>query len=330
MQIRYVPPRIFRGAQIAEPALLVKRVEWRWILAAFALYALTIVVYFVIPAGTAFSRSLIGSAVYNHDAVLNAGIMEWGYRSIWTPGLHFFDWPAGFPLANGLAGTENLAGWQLFYSPLRAGGMSVAASYNITLLSSLIVAGLGCAALARRLGASSSGAVIAGFAFAFNPFHIDHAIHIQTMAICWSPLAILGLDIVLENRSLAGLAMLGVGYVLTFLCGMYFGVFLSMVIALYIVTALAVGRYRPSARGLLGIAITLIAGLAMLSPLFVHYFRFATSFGAYPHSRPSFRSHRCRSRRSCAHLRGLRHGIRHFSRHRCPAGLFQRFPASSH
>ena len=70
-----------------------------------------------------FNGILIGSAVYNHDAVLNAGILEWGYRSLWTSGLHVFDWPAGFPLKNGLAGTENLLGWQLIYSPMRAIGL---------------------------------------------------------------------------------------------------------------------------------------------------------------------------------------------------------------
>lgn len=240
--------------------------------------------YFVAPAGSAFSRSLLGTAVYNHDAVLNAGILEWGFRSISTSGLSFFDWPPGFPLKNGLAATENLAGWQLFYAPVRSLGATVAASYNVALLASFLVAGLSTAAFSRRLGASRAGALIAGFAFAFNPFHLDHAIHIQTMAICWSPLALLGLDLALEGRSYSGLAMLGSGFVMTFLCGMYFGVFLSMVIALYVLAALLARRYEPNVGALARIAATIAVALAVLSPIFIHYVRYASSFGAYPHT----------------------------------------------
>ena len=84
----------FGGADIAEPVLEEPRRDGRLIIAAVALYAFAVIVYFVLPSGAVFNRVLIGSAVYNHDAVLNAGILEWGYRSLWTPGLHFFDWPA--------------------------------------------------------------------------------------------------------------------------------------------------------------------------------------------------------------------------------------------
>ena len=261
-----------------------KWVGWRWIVAAFVLYAVTIAVYFVIPARAAFGETLIGSAIYNHDAVLNAGILEWGYRCLTTSGLHFFDWPAGFPLNNGLAGTENLSGWQLFYAPMRLAGATVAAAYSLTLLSSLMVAALGGAALSMRFGASRQGALIAGFAFAFNPFHIDHAIHIQTLAICWSPIAILGLDMALEEPAPRALGLLAFGFVMTFLCGMYFGVFLSMVIVLYVIIAIVAGRYRLKTRSLAGIAMSVVAALAVLSPMLIHYLRFASSFGPYLHS----------------------------------------------
>jgi hypothetical protein len=237
----------------------------------------------VLPAGGAFSRILIGSAVYNHDAVLNAGILEWGYQSLWTPGVHFFDWPAGFPLKNGLAGTENLLGWQLLYSPMRAAGASVPFSYNIALLSSLVIAGTTSAGLARRLGAPLSGALIGGFVFAFNPFHLDHLIHVQTMAVCWSPLAMLGLDISLEKQSVRGLSMLAAGILMTIASGVYFAVFLAMVLPAYAILCWLSGRYRFSPTSIGWVTATAAACVVASIPIIRPYVEFAHSYGRYPH-----------------------------------------------
>lgn len=255
----------------------------RWIPGAVALYAFTVIAYFVLPVAADFGRVLIGTAVYNHDAVLNAGILEWGFQSLWTPGLRVFDWPAGFPLKNGLAGTENLLGWQLIYSPMRAIGASVPASYNVTLLSSLIVAGTTCAALARRLGAPTSAALVGGFVFAFNPFHVDHLIHIQTMAVCWSPLALLGLDMSLEKRSWRGWILLVAGVVMTVASGMYFGVFLAAVLPAYAILCWLTGRYRFSIATIAPVAAAALASCIALLPIVLPYVEFARTYGRYPH-----------------------------------------------
>jgi hypothetical protein len=268
-------PRAADGRQI---------LDWKEWLLLIALYTTTVVVFFVIPVRNEFSSVLLGSAVFRHDAVLNAGILEWGYRSLWSSTLHVFDWPAGYPFANALAGTENLIGWQLFYSPMRAAGATVAASYNFALLASLVVSGIACAALARRYGVSRFGAAVAGFAFAFNPFHLEHTIHLQTMAVCWSPFAILALDMTLEKHSVRALVLLGTSFVLTVLCGMYFGIFLSIVLIGYAIAAWSAGRYRLEWRGVRDLMRVGVAATAVVFPLIWHYVTFARSFGAYPHS----------------------------------------------
>jgi hypothetical protein len=255
----------------------------RFYAALIALYTVTILLFFVAPVGSGYGDVLLGSAVFRHDAVLNAGILEWGFKSLWSPHLHFFDWRAGYPVHDALAGTENLSGWQIFYSPLRAIGTNVAAAYNTTLLSSLLISGVGLAALARRFGVSQFGSAFAGFAFAFNPFHVDHMIHLQTMAICWSPIALLALDMVLENRSRKGLALLGFSFLMTVLCGMYFGVFLTIVLILYSAIAWITKRYEFSLAVLRDLIITALLCGVILSPVLIHYFEFARSYGAYPH-----------------------------------------------
>ena len=142
-------------------------------------------------------------------------MLEWGYQSLRSPSLHFFDWTAGFPLSNTLAATENLVGWQIFYTPLRLLGAAVPTAYNLLMLASLVISGIGAALLARRLGADYVGATVAGFIFAFGPFHLGHMMHLQTMGVCWSPFAILFLDRYLANGSVRDAAGLAIVFVLS-------------------------------------------------------------------------------------------------------------------
>ena len=254
-----------------------------WIVAATLLYCLTAFAFFVAPVIGRFGSVLLGSTPFPHDALLNAGILEWGFRAIWDPGLAIFDWPAGFPLKNTLAGTEHLLGWQPFYEPLRAAGLTVAASYNVVLLLSLVLSGIGTAIFARRLGASRAGSTLAGFLFAFNPIHVDHAIHLQTMTIAWSPFALLGLEMTLSGKGVRGPLLLAVSFLMTALCGMYFAVFLPIVLVLYASLSWVFGRHPFSWRAVRDIVIAGAVSAVVLVPVLIPYFRYASSYGAYPH-----------------------------------------------
>ena len=247
------------------------------------MYAVTAFAYFVAPIWSRFDSVLLGSTPFPHDSLLNAGILEWGHRAIWDSRLSLFDWPPGFPLKNTLAGTEHLLGWQFFYGPLRAAGLTVAAAYNVLLLISLVISGIGTAILARRLGASRTAAVLGGFLFAFNPFHVDHAIHLQTMTIMWSPFAILGLDMTLAREGVKGPLLLAAGFIMTALCGMYFAVFLPIILVLYPTLSWMLRRYEFSWGAVRDIVLAGVVSLIVLAPVLRPYFRYASSYGAYPH-----------------------------------------------
>lgn len=254
-----------------------------WLLYATAVYAVTSIVYFVAPIRDRFSSVFLGTTPFPHDTVLNAGILEWDFRALFDSHLSVFEWTAGFPLTHTLAGVENLLGWQIFYAPVRAAGLSVAGSYNVVWLLSILISGVGTALLARRLGASEVGAVVAGFVFAFYPLHIDHAIHLQTMSVCWSPFALLGLEMTLGEKGLRGPAVLAGSFIMTALCGLYFAVFLPVVLLLYAIASLLLGRYRFqwSVAGRIGLAA--LAAVVVLSPVLVQYLRFSSVFGGYSH-----------------------------------------------
>ncbi|MGH8245409.1 MAG: hypothetical protein ACREUU_03145, partial [Gammaproteobacteria bacterium] len=249
-----------------------------------ASFILVAVLYFVAPMGPRWTSALLGTALFWPDAVLNAAILEWGYRSLWSPTLAVFDWPANFPLTNGLANTEHLLGWQVLYSPLRWAGVGGTAAYNLLLLTSFVVSGLGTALLATRLGANTAGAWLAGFLFAFVPFHVNHMVHLQTMSIAWSPFAVLFLDRFLARPRAADAAGLAVSFILSALSGMYFAVLLPIILITYVALAYACRRYRFAWRAVGGLVATSLLSVLALAPIILPYVRFARANGL-EHSR---------------------------------------------
>ena len=225
---------------------------------------------------------MLGTSIFPYDAFLVAGILEWGRHALLTAHSSIFDWTAGFPLSNSLAVTHNLLGWQIFYLPLRLLGVGIPAAYNVLILVSLVVSGIGAAVLARRLGASKAGGAIAGLVFAYGPFHLSHILHLETLSVCWAPFGILFLDRYLESRSPRDAIGLAASVVISVLCSIYLAVFLAIVLPLYAILCWVFGRYRFNARSLGGLLATGIFAAAMLTPLLSHYLRFSSDFG-YAH-----------------------------------------------
>jgi hypothetical protein len=249
-----------------------------------AAYSLVSIAYLVIPIADRWGNVLLGTSLFQADSVLTAGILEWGFRSLFSPALHVFNWTAGFPLDNSLALTENLIGWQLFYAPIRALGASVAWTYNTLLVVSLVISGVGAALFARRFGASEIGAAVAGFVFGFGPFHLSHLIHIQTMGVCWMPFALYFLDRFLERQSILSAAGLCVSSVLTAYFSMYFGVFLVIVIPVYSALCWAFQRHRFSTRAVTGLLAAGVVTALAVAPIVLPYVRFGAEHGRYPHT----------------------------------------------
>ena len=248
--------------------------------AAALLFTAIATLWLAAPLGREFGSAILGSSMGGAaDPMLNAAILEWGHNALFSSTLHIFDWPAGFPLGNNLASTENLLGWQLFYWPLRAAGLSVVASFNVVLLSSFVIAGLGMARLARQFGASEVGALVAGMGFAFMPLHFLHMHHLQTLAICWVPFALCHLERYLTSQSPNDVVGLVAFSVLTFLTGINVALYLALFLGAYLLLSLVSHRWWPTWRDVRSLAIGTVVGLALVAPVALQYVRFNAAVG---------------------------------------------------
>jgi hypothetical protein len=104
-----------------------------------------------------------------------------GRLPLWTPGVYM-----GYPLqAEGQAGIFSPVNLLLF------GLLPVPEALNVGSLLPFVVAAIGAYLLARALGASSTGTLLAGFVYAFSGFYVAHVKHIPIVTTaCWIPVVL--------------------------------------------------------------------------------------------------------------------------------------------
>lgn len=103
------------------------------------------------------------------DTRLFLWTLEWHLRALTTHPLTVFEAPIFYPAHHALAFSENLLGLAPLTAPVLAASKNPVLALNVALLAATWLSALGAYALARRLGASTGGALLAGLVFAFGP-----------------------------------------------------------------------------------------------------------------------------------------------------------------
>jgi hypothetical protein len=91
-----------------------------------------------------------------------------------------------------VAYSEHLTPQMLQMLPLWAATGNIVLCYNLLLLSTIVLSGLGAYLLVRDLTGRPAAAFVAGLAFAFAPYRIAQGSHLQVLSSCWMPLALFG------------------------------------------------------------------------------------------------------------------------------------------
>ena len=134
------------------------------------------------------------------DPLLNAWILGWdadrlrhGLQGLWQA-------PLFYPAPDTLAWSEHLLGIAVFVAPLYWLTGNIVAVYNVAVLGSIVLAGIGMYLLARELTGRRDAAWLAGLLFACLPYRVAQFSHLQVLYAGWMPLALLGLHRYLQDR----------------------------------------------------------------------------------------------------------------------------------
>ena len=147
------------------------------------------------------------------DSVLNMWILSWDVeqmRRIAGGDLariaSFFDANIFHPLPLTLAYSEHLLAQAIQIAPIYLLTANPILCYNLLFLSTFALSGLGMYLLVRELTGNPWAAFVAGLLFAFAPYRLAQASHLQVLSSQWMPFVFYGLLRYFETRRVAPLA----------------------------------------------------------------------------------------------------------------------------
>jgi hypothetical protein len=130
-------------------------------------------------------------------------------------------WPGGFNLLFHPFSTYNLLVASTVARPLPP-----VLAYNLLILSTFVLAGLGAFLLIRHFVNNTAAALLGGFVFAFSPTHFAHALHqIEIASLQFIPFFVLFYLKALEGGPKRNVVWASVFFLLNTLCSWYYMVF---------------------------------------------------------------------------------------------------------
>ena len=201
------------------------------------------------------------------DSILNTWILWWNAQAVpFTDA--WWNAPVFFPMRDGLALSEHLAGLSIFSTPLLLAGLSPLGAYNVVLILTVALSGFFAYLLVLRLTGSRVAAVCGGLAYGFTPYRVSQLGHLQVLASHWMPLVLLAMHEYVGGGRRVWLGVFAAAWLLQALSNGYYLFFLPVLIALWLAWFV---RWRSAPRPGLILAGVWIASSTALIPVLLKY-----------------------------------------------------------
>jgi hypothetical protein len=222
------------------------------------------------------SRPFAGLLPDSDDAYFSVWRISWVAHQLAADPAHLFDANVFYPEKNTLAFSDAMLLVGVLATPLLWAGADPVIVHNALLIIALFTSAVAAYFLARRLGASPAGGVIAGLIFGFAPYRFAHIAHLELQWMVWMPLAMLALHRVAERPGILNALLLGACVAAQFFSSIYYGVFLAMCLAI----AVVIFFVRSSTRASFAVA-AIVALLPLLLVVIVYGRPYGETRAAY-------------------------------------------------
>lgn len=221
------------------------------------------------PLGARMTTALSGSP----DSLLNAWALAWNLHILPRAPLSLFDANIFAPRPDTLAYSEHLFGIVAVVWPVHWVTGNLVLTYNVAVLLSFVLSGVGMYLLVRDLTGDSWAGLIAGAIYLGAPFHFLHLLHLQLLALQWFPFVFWCLLRYFRDpkpRFLVGTVVFSLLQALS--CN-YYAVYLAFAIVVFGLVLLVVARNLVTPRRVAELALGALAVLVVALPFLLPYQR---------------------------------------------------------
>ncbi|HUE84823.1 MAG TPA: hypothetical protein VMO26_01985 [Vicinamibacterales bacterium] len=207
------------------------------------------------------------------DALFSVWRLAWVAHQLTVDPSTLFDANIFWPEPNTLAYSDAMLLLGVAGAPLIWLGVHPVTVHNVLLLMGFLTAAVAAASLMRYFTPSRPAQLVAGTIFAFAPYRIAHAGHLELLWTAFLPLSLLCLYRVLESPTRRRGLTLGLTLGLQALCSVYYFVF----VAIWLVPAALLAplhvRIQWSYRHLVAGVLAVITAALLLAPYIGPYSR---------------------------------------------------------
>ena len=223
-----------------------------------------------------FSTHYLGGS--ERDAGLYIWLVKSNLRDLFS--LPWFDTKAFYPYGQALAWSDNFIIPSLIIWPLTKLGLALPAAYNTVLLGAQILNGLALFLLSFAVYGAWTPALVAGVAAVSSSTLTQHLGHPQLQFIFWIPLGMLAALRLAERPTLLRAIIPGLLLVGSFLCTVYYTVFLALALCVMGLALLLLRSTKNSITILVISAIGTLMAALLLLPFAGPYIHTHAAFGA--------------------------------------------------
>jgi hypothetical protein len=224
--------------------------DWAAKTASAKLGALGLFVLITVVMTWPYTRQ-IQTSLYNwSDALLNTWTLVWGAHALLTDPLNLYNANIFYPYSNTLAYSESLLPQTVVAMPIILATNMPAFAYNLSALSSFVLAAFGMYLLVVDLTRSHPAGLAAGMIYTFTSYKLMHFPHLQLLSSQWMPFALLYLRRTLIRPSAfkSSAFLFAIFFTLQALSSFYYAFFIAIAAGLYVSYRLALQAWNRTAK----------------------------------------------------------------------------------
>jgi hypothetical protein len=178
---------------------------------------------------------LRSQVVAHEDPLLSMWRLGWIAHALSADPAHLFDGNIFYPNVRTLAYSDATLLEGLIAAPWLWAHANPVLVYNLLLLGGIVSSGVGMFVLVRHLTKNPDAALVSAAIFTIAPYRIAHFMHLELQWTVWMPLTLLAIHRVFEDGSIKQGVVAGLLLALQLLSSVYYGAFLGMITAVFIV-----------------------------------------------------------------------------------------------